>query len=108
MELGDLKAAREYFEKSLKLREQLAHQDPDNVQAALDLGVSFYILGQVHRAATQYPEAEAWFRKALDQLRRLEAQGKLPPAMEKLLATAKPAHSPPRWTVSRKRKVYAV
>jgi tetratricopeptide (TPR) repeat protein len=87
MELGDLKAAREYFEKSLQLREQLAHQDPDNVQAALDLGVSFYILGQVHRAATQYFEAQAWFRKALGLLRRLETQGKLPPAKKEWLTT---------------------
>jgi eukaryotic-like serine/threonine-protein kinase len=87
MELNDLKAAREYFEKSLNLREQLAQQDPENVQAALDLGVSFYILGQVHRAASQYPEAGVWFRKALDQLRRLEAQGKLPPAKKGWLAT---------------------
>ena len=85
MQLGDLKAAREYFEKCLKLREQLAHQDPDNAQAAMDLGVSFYILGQVHRAATQYPEAVTWLRKAMDQLRRLEAQGKLPPCGVKSL-----------------------
>ena len=87
MQLGDLKAAREYFEKSLKLTEQLAHQDPDSVQAALDLVISFYKLGQVHRAATQYPEAGVWFRKALDQLRRLEAQGKLPPANKEWLTT---------------------
>ena len=84
---ADLEAAREYYEKGLKLREQLAHQDPDNAQAALDLGVSFCKLGQVHRAAKQYPEAEAWFRKALDQLRRLEAQGKLPPAKKEWLTT---------------------
>ena len=34
-----------------------------------------------------YPEAEVWFRKALDQLRRLEAQGKLPPAKKEWLTT---------------------
>ena len=33
MQLDDLKAAREYFEKSLHLREQLARQDPDDAQA---------------------------------------------------------------------------
>jgi tetratricopeptide (TPR) repeat protein len=87
MQLGDLKAAREYFEKSLNLTEQLAHQDPDSVQAALDLVICFYKLGQVHQAATQYPEAGVWFRKALDQLRRLKAQGKLPPANTEWLAT---------------------
>jgi tetratricopeptide (TPR) repeat protein len=80
MQLGDLKAAREYFENDLKLAEQLARQDPDNAQAALDLVISFYEQGQVHRAAKQYPEAGAWLRKAVDQLLRLEAQGKLPPA----------------------------
>ncbi len=85
---GDLKGTREYFEKSLNLREQLAHQNPENIQTALELGVGFCKLGQVNRAAKQYPEAEAWFHKALDQLGRLKAQGKLPPAMEKMLAVA--------------------
>jgi tetratricopeptide (TPR) repeat protein len=89
LQLGDLKATREYFEKSLNLTEQLARQDPENAQAALELGAGFYKLGQVQRAAKQYPEAEAWFRKAQDQLSRLKAQGKLPPAMEQVLATAK-------------------
>jgi eukaryotic-like serine/threonine-protein kinase len=87
MQAGELKTARESFEKALQLREQLARQDPDNAQAALDLGVSFCKLGQVQRAAKQYPEAEDGFRKALDQLRRLEAQGKLPPAKKAWLAT---------------------
>lgn len=85
--LCDLKVAGEYFAKGLKLREKLARQDPDNVQAAMDLGVSFYVLGQVHRAATQYPEAGAWLRKALNQTRRLESQGKLPPAKKVWLTT---------------------
>ena len=71
------------MKKALQLREKLAQQDPDNAQAALDLGISFCKLGQVHRAATQYPEAEAWLRKALDQLRRLEAQGKLASGQER-------------------------
>ena len=94
---GDLKAARDYLKKTLNLSEQLARQDPENAQTGLDLGVSFWKLGHVYQAAKQYPEAEAWFRKAIDQLSRLKAQGKLPPAMENLLATAqKELTSPPR------------
>jgi tetratricopeptide (TPR) repeat protein len=85
MQLGELKASQEYFEKSLQLREHVARQDPDNAQAALDLVASFSQLGQVYRAAKQYPEAGAWLRKAMDQLRRLEAQGKLSPAKKEWL-----------------------
>jgi eukaryotic-like serine/threonine-protein kinase len=87
MQLGDLKAAKEYGEKSLQLREQLARQDPDSAQVALDLVVSFFQLGQVNQAATQYHEARVWLRKALDQLHRLEAQNKLPPAKKEWLAS---------------------
>jgi len=86
---GDLKVAQNYFEKSLNLTEQMARQDPENAQISLELGVSFCKLGQVLRAAKQYPEAEDRFRKGLDQLSRLKARGKLPPAIDKMLTTTK-------------------
>jgi len=86
---GDLKAAREFYKKSQSLFEQLSQQNPESAQTALELGVSFYKLGQVYRAAKQYPEAESMFRKAQDQLGRLKTQGKMPPAMEQVLATTK-------------------
>ena len=47
LERGDLKATQEYFEKSLTLREQLAHQDPNSAQARRDLAVSYSGLGNV-------------------------------------------------------------
>ena len=92
---GDLKAAQDYFKKTLNLSEQLARQDPENAQTGLELGVSFWKLGHACQAAKQYPEADAWFRKAIDQLSRLKAQGKLPPAMENMLATGKKELPPP-------------
>ncbi len=75
---ANIQATREYFEERLKMAEGLARKDPDDVQAALAVAELFYKLGKVHWAATQYPEAQACFRRSLDQLRRLEAQGKLP------------------------------
>ena len=71
---GDLKAAREYFEKSLKLREQLARQDPDNAQARRNLSISYEKLGTVSMQVGDLKAAREYFEKGLKLMEQLARQ----------------------------------
>ena len=60
---GDLKAAQDYFKKTLNLSEQLARQDPENAQTGLGLGVSFWKLGHGVRRQNNIPKPMPGFAR---------------------------------------------
>ena len=75
LQLGDLKAAREYFKKYLNLSEQLARQDPDSTQARRDLSVSYDRLGDVSLQLGDSKGAREYFEKSLNLREQLTQQG---------------------------------
>ena len=73
LEGGNLKATQDYFEKSLTLREQLAHQEPDNAQTRRDLAVSYSGLGNASLKGVR-KAARGYFEKSLHLTEQLAHQ----------------------------------
>ena len=80
--LGNPKAGREYFQQALRLRQEIAAQNPDEPQALWDVFESFEKLGTYELIYLRDPKiARQYYQKALDGfLERLTAEPESVPA----------------------------
>ena len=62
--LGEGEAARQYYEKSLLLREQLVKQEPGRADYQRDLSVSYDRLGDLQRALGEGEAARQYYEKS--------------------------------------------
>ncbi len=87
--LDNKSAAREHYNRSLEIREQIVRQNPSHNQAQRDLLLSYNKLGTFHLLhGKDASAARAFFEKALAEFeRRLEAEPENIVAMEDLAAT---------------------
>ena len=75
---GESQKAKEYYEKELKLFEQLAKSDPTNASLQRDLFVSYYKMYQATKDKN-------YLKMSLDKLKEMKAKGILNPADEKFI-----------------------
>jgi hypothetical protein len=73
--LGQGEAARQFYQKSLDIRQRLVDQEPDRADYQIDLVISLF-------------RTEEWsaLERALVILKQLEAEGRLMPQYEPLIA----------------------
>jgi len=71
LQLGQTQQAREFYQKSLGVRQRLADADPKNAEAQRDLSVSFNNLGDVTLQLGQTKEALEFYQKSLGVRQRL-------------------------------------
>ncbi|MDS4040857.1 MAG: hypothetical protein RKP20_06745, partial [Candidatus Competibacter sp.] len=79
---GDLAGALQAYQAGLTIREGLARRDPSNATWQLDLVVSFYKQASVTQQSgrkSDQQQARNYYEQALTILRRLDAEGRLPP-----------------------------
>ena len=74
--LNDKIAGRDHYDRALKLREEIARQNPDHDRAKRDVLLSYRRLGVFHLLQLSDPAAARdFFQKALDEFeRRFEAE----------------------------------
>ncbi len=82
-------AAREHYDRSLEIREEIARQNPSHNQAQRDLALSYNKLGTFHLLQREDPAAaRVFYEKALAEYEhRLEAEPENVVAMEDLAST---------------------
>jgi tetratricopeptide (TPR) repeat protein len=64
LNVGDVKGAQMYAQKSLTIAERLAAKDPKNAQAQMDLSFAYWVMGNAFRL-TDPSAAAMWHRKSL-------------------------------------------
>jgi serine/threonine protein kinase len=74
---NEISHARDYYFKSLALREALATADPDNVRAQAELAAICGNLGLTGEQDLDFSQARPWFERSLSILHQLDARGKL-------------------------------
>ena len=68
---GNITAAWEWYEKSLKIDQRLADMIPDNVDAQWNLSVSYNKLGDMEKVAGNIDASREWYEKVLDIRKQL-------------------------------------
>ena len=82
---GDVNGALEQQQKGRAMREEVVHQDQENVNARRDIASSYLRLGEVwlknaerSKQASNWQQARQWLQRSLDELKALKKRGALP------------------------------
>ena len=69
--LGDGEEARQYYQRSLEIRERLAQAEPDRADYQRDLSVSYKNMGDLMSALGAGEEARQYYQRSLEIAERL-------------------------------------